>query len=127
MATVIRLTRRGRRNAPFYRIGVFDVHTRRDGRAIENLGHYNPLAKEGDGPQFELNVERAKYWISVGARPSATVASFLKREGVTSVDKAKRTERNRKRSAKRLAAEKKSGKLHGKAKKKAAASAKASK
>ncbi|HGY91344.1 MAG TPA: 30S ribosomal protein S16 [Planctomycetes bacterium] len=126
MATVIRLTRRGRRNAPFYRIGVFDVRTRRDGRAIENLGHYNPLAK-GDGPQFELNVERAKYWISVGARPSATVASFLKREGVAPVEKAKKTDRNRKRSVKRLAAEKKSGKLHGKTKKKAAASAKASK
>lgn len=74
-----------------------------------------------------MNVERAKYWISVGARPSATVASFLKREGVPFTEKAKRTERNRKRSAKRLAAEKKSGKLHGKAKKKASASAKASK
>ncbi|MCA9323286.1 MAG: 30S ribosomal protein S16 [Planctomycetes bacterium] len=122
MSTVIRLTRGGRRNAPFFRIGVYDTQTRRDGRAIENLGFYNPLAK-GDGPQVNLDVERAKYWISVGAKPSETVASFLARQEVTLGESAKNRARNQARSKKRLAAEKKSGKVHGKTKAKEKAKA----
>ncbi|MEE9392971.1 MAG: 30S ribosomal protein S16 [Planctomycetota bacterium] len=125
MATVIRLTRRGRIHAPFYRIGVFDAQTRRDGASIENLGYYNPLARGQEKP-LELNHERAAYWLSVGATPSETVRSFLKREGIAFDLRERRSAKNRKRSQKRLAAEKKSGKLHGKAKQKATKAAKAS-
>jgi len=82
MAVVLRLKRFGRRNRPFYRICVMDRRTRRDGRAIEELGHYDPL-HAGEGKSFELNEERAQYWLSVGAQPSGTVASLLKERGIT--------------------------------------------
>jgi small subunit ribosomal protein S16 len=82
MAVVLRLKRFGRRNRPFYRICVMDRRTRRDGRAIEELGHYDPL-HSGEGKSFELNEERAKYWLSVGAQPSGTVASLLKERGIS--------------------------------------------
>ncbi len=81
MAVVLRLKRMGRRNRPFYRICVMDSHTRRDGRAIEELGHYDPINPE-KGRHFELNEERVQFWIGQGARPSETVASFLKERGV---------------------------------------------
>ncbi|MHC4824293.1 MAG: 30S ribosomal protein S16 [Planctomycetota bacterium] len=81
MAVVLRLKRLGRRNRPFYRICVMDRHTRRDGRAIEELGHYDPINPE-KGKHFVLNVERAKHWLSVGAQPSDTVTTFLKESGI---------------------------------------------
>jgi len=81
MAVGIRLKRMGRRNRPFYRICVMDTHTRRDGRAIEELGHYDPVNPE-KGKHFEINEERARYWISVGARPSETVTALLKDCGI---------------------------------------------
>jgi small subunit ribosomal protein S16 len=58
-----------------------DRQTRRDGRAIEELGWYDPI-KKGDGEHFELNAERAAYWISQGAQPSGTVASLLRQKSV---------------------------------------------
>lgn len=81
MAVVLRLKRIGRKNRPFYRICVMDKRTRRDGRAIEELGHYDPVDPE-KGKHFVLNEERAKYWLSQGAQPSETVASFLKERGI---------------------------------------------
>ena len=81
MAIVIRLSRRGRRNRPHYRVGVYDRRTRRDGPPIEQLGHYDPLI-EDDTQKVTLNEERIKYWISVGAGVSETVRSFLKKRGI---------------------------------------------
>ncbi len=81
MAVVLRLKRLGRRNRPFYRICVMDRQTRRDGRAIEELGHYDPVNPD-KGKHFVLNVERAKHWLSVGAQPSDTVTTFLKESGI---------------------------------------------
>ena len=81
MAVVIRLKRLGRKNRPFFRICVMDKRTRRDGRAIEELGHYDPLAK-GEGASVQLNEERAKHWLRMGAQPSETVATFLKKRGI---------------------------------------------
>lgn len=81
MAVGIRLKRLGRRNRPFYRICVMDQHTRRDGRAIEELGFYDPVNPE-KGKHFELNVERARYWVGQGAQPTETVASFMKESGI---------------------------------------------
>jgi small subunit ribosomal protein S16 len=76
----IRLTRAGRRHLPFYHIAVFDVRVRRDGAPIEELGFYDPNSKT---EPVRLDVERAKFWLSNGAKPSETMASILKRSGLT--------------------------------------------
>ena len=81
MAVRIRLQRMGRRHQPFYRIGVCDARTPRDGRMIENVGYYDPLAKE-DEKQVVLKEERIRHWLSQGAQPSKTVADMLKRRGI---------------------------------------------
>lgn len=81
MVVALRLKRFGRRNRPYYRICVFDSHTRRDGAPIEEIGHYDPL-DPAPGKKFDVNEERARYWISVGAQPSETVASLLGSRGL---------------------------------------------
>ena len=80
MSVRLRLTRMGRRNRPYYRIAAFDNRSRRDGRALEFLGTYDPLTKEGKN--FELNEDRVRHWLSVGATPSETVASMILRSGI---------------------------------------------
>jgi small subunit ribosomal protein S16 len=80
VAVRLRLTRIGRRNRPAYRVAVYDARTKRNGRVIEELGHYNPLDKEETG--VRINKERAEYWLSVGAQPSETVRFLLRRQGV---------------------------------------------
>ena len=70
------MKRVGAKNAPVFRIVVADSRSPRDGKFIEELGTYQPL-KKGDNVKFHL--ERAKYWVSKGAQPSETVASFIKR------------------------------------------------
>lgn len=75
----IRLTRKGARNAPFYRVVVADSRSPRDGRFIENLGYYDPTVN----PQVvRLNAERARRWLDQGAEPSGTVKSLLRRQGI---------------------------------------------
>ena len=76
---VLRLSRMGRRHRPFYRINVMERRRPRDGRVIEQLGWYDPLAPEDR--QLSVNVERALHWIGNGAQPSRTVASLLRRVG----------------------------------------------
>ena len=80
MSVRLRLKRTGRHNRPFYRIGAFHHTTRRDGAPVEDLGWYDPLVKDRD-QGFKINLERANYWLSVGAKPSETVRSFIKRRG----------------------------------------------
>jgi small subunit ribosomal protein S16 len=82
MAVKIRMKRVGAKNAPFFRIVVADSRSPRDGRFIEEIGSYQPLKK---GDNFTLNLDRAKYWISKGAQPSDTVASFIKKAGKAAV------------------------------------------
>ncbi len=81
MAVRMRLKRLGRKNRSFYRICVFDHRTRRDGRAIEELGHYDPQIADED-KKYSLNRERIGYWLSHGARPTTTVMSILLNQGV---------------------------------------------
>lgn len=81
MAVHIRLKRTGRKNRVFYRLGAFDVRMRRDGRAIEELGWYDPLVKEDD-KKFSLNRERISWWLSKGALPSNTVENMLLAQGI---------------------------------------------
>ena len=77
----LRLKRLGRRNRPYYRITAMDRRSQRDGRTIEDLGWYDPLAKD-DKKLCHFNRERVEYWLSVGAQPSETVASLLRKGGV---------------------------------------------
>jgi small subunit ribosomal protein S16 len=76
MSVKIRMKRVGTKNTPVFRIVVADSRSPRDGKFIEEIGNYYPL-KEGEN--FTLKQERAQYWISKGAQPSDTVASFLKK------------------------------------------------
>ena len=76
---VLRLKRMGRTHRPFYRIGAMDKRSPRNGRVIEELGWYDPIASEDK--QFKIKTERVEYWLSVGAQPSQTVASLLKKAG----------------------------------------------
>ena len=80
MAVRIRMKRVGAKNAPYFRIVVADSRSPRDGRFIEEIGSYQPLKK---GENVKLDLDRAKYWISKGAQPSDTVASFVKKLGKT--------------------------------------------
>ena len=76
MAVKIRLKRVGARNTPAFRIVVADGRSPRDGKFIEEIGTYLPLQK---GDNFKINLDRANYWLSVGAQPSETVASFMRK------------------------------------------------
>jgi small subunit ribosomal protein S16 len=74
MAVAIRLKREGAKNHPFYKIVVADQRKPRDGKFIEIIGSYDPK-KEGEN--FVIELDRAKYWVGVGARPSQTVGSII--------------------------------------------------
>lgn len=82
MAVRLRLKRTGRRNLPCFRLGAFDGRTARNGRAIEELGVYDPGCKD-PVRQLVLDKERIEYWLKVGALPSQTVSELLKRGGIT--------------------------------------------
>ena len=76
MAVRIRMKRIGTTNTPAYRIVVADSRSPRDGKFIEEIGTYQPLKKSDN---CTVDVERADYWLSKGAQPTETVASFLKK------------------------------------------------
>ncbi len=76
MAVKIRLRRMGAKKAPYYRIVVADSRSPRDGRFIEEIGMYDPMA---DGEKIKVDMERAKYWIANGAQPTDTVRGLLKK------------------------------------------------
>ncbi len=78
MAVKIRLKRFGKKRAPFYRVVVMDSRTKRDGRAIEEIGKYHPTEEPS---VIEIDSERAQYWLSVGAQPTEQVAALLKLTG----------------------------------------------
>jgi small subunit ribosomal protein S16 len=73
----------GNRHRPFYRLTAVDQRRQRDSRVIEELGTYNPLESEQD-KQINLKADRCAYWLSVGAQPSETVATLLRRAGLKS-------------------------------------------
>ncbi len=76
MAVKIRMRRVGAKNKPVFRIVVADGRSPRDGKFIEALGTYQPRKK---GDNFSLDLDRTKYWLSKGAKPSETVASSIKK------------------------------------------------
>ncbi len=75
----IRLKRMGMKKMPFYRVVVTDSRNPRDGRFIEEIGYYNPVAEP---VELKVDGERAKYWLGVGAQPTDTVRGLLKKTGV---------------------------------------------
>lgn len=77
MAVSIRLRREGSLNHPFYRIAVADSRSPRDGKFIELIGTYDTKKAENN---VTLDLARAEYWLSVGAQPSDTVRSIIKKE-----------------------------------------------
>jgi len=77
---VIRLARGGAKRRPFYNIVATDSRNPRDGRFIERVGFYNPVASEGE-QKFRVAADRMAYWTGVGARMSPTVARLVKQHG----------------------------------------------
>ena len=78
MAVKIRLRRMGAKKAPFYRVVVADSRYPRDGRFIEEIGYYNPMANPAE---IKIDVDAAKKWIANGAQPTDTAKSLLKKTG----------------------------------------------
>ena len=76
MAVVLRMTRRGAKKKPFYRIVAADSRSPRDGKFLEMLGTYDPLKSENN---LKIDSEKVASWIKKGAKPSETVASLLKK------------------------------------------------
>lgn len=76
MAVALRLNRKGSKDRPYYKIVAVDSRKRRDGRYIEQLGTYNPMA---EGENYSIDLEKADKWIGCGARPSETVASIIRK------------------------------------------------
>jgi len=76
MAVRIRLARHGRKKRPFYRVVAADSRMPRDGRYIERLGHYDPMAEPAE---INIDLERVDYWLGVGASPSDTVTGLIEK------------------------------------------------
>jgi small subunit ribosomal protein S16 len=79
MAVKIRLKRMGAKKSPFYRIVVADARAPRDGRSIETIGTYNPVAQPAE---VKINEELALKWLQDGAKPSDTVRNLFSKEGL---------------------------------------------
>jgi len=95
MSVKIRLARGGAKKRPYYYIVAAHTTSPRDGRYIEQVGTFNPMLKKDDENRVKLNLERCKYWLSVGALPTDRVARFLDAAGLV-----KRTPRNNPNKAK---------------------------
>lgn len=85
MSVKIRLTRRGTKKKPFYRIVAADIESPRDGRFLENLGTYDPMIEPA---AVTLKEERIRYWLGEGAQLTTTVKSLLKKEGFSNAAQA---------------------------------------
>ena len=79
MAVVLRLKRMGTNKKPFYRIVATEHTNPRDGRFLEEIGYYDPKKNPAD---IKIDKERALYWIKNGAKPSVTVKSLMKKQGI---------------------------------------------
>jgi small subunit ribosomal protein S16 len=111
MSLRIRMSRGGAKKRPFYRIVVADSRAPRDGRFIEKIGFHNPMMPRDHEERLRIDLDRAKHWLSVGAKPSPRVQRFLSDAGVMeapviteqtkkNMPKAKEMERRREREEK---------------------------
>jgi len=102
----IRMKRMGRKHRPFYRINAIEKRAPRDGRIIETLGWFNPGETEPERA-MQLDVERIKHWISVGAVPSDSCMDIFAREGIVDAEQWKATRHKRvERKMKKIAEQK---------------------
>lgn len=120
MAVVIRLRRMGAKKDPKFRIVVAESKSPRDGRFVDELGHYNPQPREAE---LKVDAERAAYWLSVGATPSDQVKSLFKKAGIALPVRA--TRKKVKKAKPAVAAKAKKGPSKRVTAKKARAAAKA--
>lgn len=90
----IRMQRLGRRHRPFYRINAVDIRTRRNGKVLENLGHYNPMDPDAS-KQIVLKGDKIKAWLERGAQPSETVMDMLGNAGMLDGEMKAQWERQR--------------------------------
>jgi small subunit ribosomal protein S16 len=90
MAVVIRMMRHGAKKRPFYRIVVADSRRQRDGRFVEILGYYDPMAKPF---VVKMDEEKVKSWIGQGAQPSTQAASLFRRAGIIAARPSKSTKK----------------------------------
>jgi small subunit ribosomal protein S16 len=81
MSVKLRLKRMGRKNRAFFRLSAIDSRSPRDGRVVEELGHYDPRQKD-QAKQFIARLDRCRHWLDIGAIPSETVSSLLKKSGI---------------------------------------------
>ncbi|KUJ96568.1 MAG: 30S ribosomal protein S16 [Desulfonauticus sp. 38_4375] len=79
MALKLRLTRMGSKKKPFYRVVAVNSENKRDGRALEIIGYYNPMTEP---PEIKIDPEKLKKWMERGAKPTDTVRSLLKKAGL---------------------------------------------
>ncbi|MGP1347202.1 MAG: 30S ribosomal protein S16 [Phycisphaerales bacterium] len=122
----LRMTRMGRRHAPFYRINAVEKRTQRDGVVLERLGWYNPSAAEGQ--QVSLEIEKIKHWLDNGAQATPTVLSLVSKHHPEVVDPEKlKAERNNRlaKKFKKIAEEKAKAEAEAKAAAEAEAAEKA--
>ena len=82
MSVSIRLARGGAKKRPYYRIVVANSRSPRDGAFIEKIGSYNPLLAKDDANRVQIDADRARHWLAVGAQPTDRVARFLDAAGV---------------------------------------------
>jgi small subunit ribosomal protein S16 len=93
MAVAIRLSRGGAKKRPYYKIVVTDARNSRDGKFIERIGSYNPLLAKDNPERVKLDSDRARHWLSVGAKPSDRVHRFLDAAGL--LERAQRSNPNK--------------------------------
>ena len=82
MAVAIRLSRGGAKKRPYYRIVVSDTRSPRDGKYLEQIGTYNPMLPKDSAERVKLNEDRARHWLSVGAKPTDRVHRFFDAAGI---------------------------------------------
>ncbi|MDI9314490.1 MAG: 30S ribosomal protein S16 [Hydrotalea sp.] len=87
MSVRLRLARGGTKKRPYYRLVAATRTRARDGKFLERVGSYNPMLDSKDPARVVIDIERVKYWLSVGAEPSERVAIFLSQHGLVKVDR----------------------------------------
>ncbi len=102
---VIRLSRIGAKKRPQYKLVVADSRFPRDGRFIEKVGTFNPLAPKDSKERLTMDLERIKHWISKGAQPSDRIKRFLDKEGILKREKRNNPEKAIPRAERKKAAE----------------------
>ena len=98
MSVRLRLARGGTKKRPYYRLVAATRTRARDGKFLERIGSYNPMLDSKDPARVIIDIERAKYWLSVGAEPSERVAIFLSQHGLVKVDRKEKAKNQTKQN-----------------------------